>query len=67
MKNQVRKKSLKRKSSKRKPGTRKPPSAEAIARLADRGVDISRFFTCTGRMVRSGGVMEASAPILRKT
>jgi Ribbon-helix-helix protein, copG family len=33
----------------RKP--RKPMSAEAIARLADRGSDVSRFFTNTGRMM----------------
>jgi hypothetical protein len=26
------------------------PSAEAIARMADRGEDVSRFFTNTGRM-----------------
>jgi hypothetical protein len=30
---------------------RKPVSAEAIARLADQGKDVSRFFTNTGRMV----------------
>jgi len=34
----------------RKP--RKPVSAEAIARLADQGQDVSRFFKGTGRMVR---------------
>ena len=28
---------------------RRPASAEAIARLADRGKDVSRFFTNTGR------------------
>jgi hypothetical protein len=33
----------------RKP--RKPVSAEAIARLADQGRDVSRFFTNTGRMI----------------
>ena len=26
------------------------PSAEAIARMADRGEDVSRFFTNTGKM-----------------
>ena len=31
--------------------TRKLVSAEAIARLADRGHDVSRFFTNTGRMM----------------
>ncbi|HET6932225.1 MAG TPA: hypothetical protein VFI45_17995 [Candidatus Acidoferrum sp.] len=30
---------------------RKPISAEAIARMADQGKDISRFFTNKGRMV----------------
>jgi hypothetical protein len=30
---------------------RKPDSAEAIARLADQGQDVSRFFTNTGRMM----------------
>ncbi len=30
---------------------RKPVSAEAIARLADQGKDVSRFFTNTGRMM----------------
>ena len=30
---------------------RKPVSAEAIARLADQGRDVSRFFTNTGRMM----------------
>jgi hypothetical protein len=35
--------------------TRKPPkaiSADAIARLADRGNDVSRFFAGQGRMVQ---------------
>jgi hypothetical protein len=32
--------------------TAKPVSAEAIARLADRGEDISRFFSGEGRMVQ---------------
>ncbi len=31
---------------------RKPPAAEAIARLADRGRDVARFFTNTGRMLQ---------------
>ena len=30
---------------------RKPVSADAIARLADQGKDVSRFFTNTGRMM----------------
>lgn len=36
--------------SKRK--KQKPVSAEAIARLADKGEDVSRFFTNTGRMMQ---------------
>jgi hypothetical protein len=32
--------------------TRKTASAEAIARLADRGGDVSRFFTNKGQMMR---------------
>lgn len=31
---------------------RKPISAEAIARLADQGKDVSRFFTNKGRMMQ---------------
>jgi hypothetical protein len=31
--------------------SRKPVSAESIARLADQGKDVSRFFTNTGRMM----------------
>ena len=31
--------------------TRKKTSAEGIARLADRGKDVSRFFTNSGRMM----------------
>jgi hypothetical protein len=31
--------------------SRKPISAESIARLADRGKDVSRFFTNKGQMV----------------
>ena len=36
---------------KQTPRKRKPISAEAIARMADQGKDISRFFTNKGRMV----------------
>jgi len=36
---------------KKTPKKRKPISAEAIARMADQGKDISRFFTNKGRMV----------------
>ena len=32
--------------------SRKPPSAEAIAGMADRGKDVSRFFTNSGRMMQ---------------
>jgi hypothetical protein len=32
--------------------SRKTPSAESIARMADRGEDVSRFFTNRGRMMR---------------
>jgi len=30
----------------------KPVAADEIAKMADRGNDISRFFTCEGRMVQ---------------
>lgn len=30
---------------------KKPPTAEAIARLADQGKDVSPYFTNTGRMM----------------
>jgi Ribbon-helix-helix protein, copG family len=36
---------------KKHPKTKKPITAEAIARLADKGEDISRFFEGKGRMV----------------
>ena len=32
--------------------SKKAPSAESIARMADRGEDISRFFTNRGKMMR---------------
>ncbi|MEK7404331.1 MAG: CopG family transcriptional regulator [Acidobacteriota bacterium] len=32
--------------------TKEAPSAESIARLADRGEDVSRFFTNRGRMMQ---------------
>ena len=38
----------------RKP--RKPMPAEAIARLADQGSDVSRFFTNTGHMMMPGPI-----------
>jgi hypothetical protein len=31
--------------------SRKPPAADAVADMADRGEDISRFFTNTGKMM----------------
>ena len=36
----------------KKTASRKPVSAEAIARMADKGRDVSRFFTNAGRMMR---------------
>lgn len=36
----------------------KPTSAEAIARLADKGQDVSRFFTNRGRMM--GGIQRVN-------
>ena len=32
--------------------TKKPASAETIARMADNGKDVSRFFTNSGRMMK---------------
>jgi hypothetical protein len=32
--------------------SKKTPSAESIARMADRGEDVSRFFTNRGKMMR---------------
>jgi hypothetical protein len=32
--------------------SKKAPSAESIARMADRGEDVSRFFTNRGKMIR---------------
>ncbi len=32
--------------------TKKDPSAESIARMADRGEDVSRFFTNRGKMMQ---------------
>ena len=34
------------------PKSRKPVSADKIARLADEGKDVSRFFTNSGRMMQ---------------
>ena len=33
-------------------GKKKPASAETIARMADKGRDVSRFFTKSGRMMK---------------
>ena len=32
--------------------SKKVPSAESVARMADRGEDVSRFFTNRGKMIR---------------
>jgi len=37
---------------KKAPKTKPTPAAESIARLADRGQDVSRFFTNRGKMVQ---------------
>ena len=37
---------------KRTRGTKKVPSAESIARMANRGKDVSRFFTNRGKMMQ---------------
>jgi len=39
---------------------------ESIARLADQGKDVSRFFTNTGRMMGPGKLAEYSRPFLRE-
>jgi hypothetical protein len=41
--------------------TAKPITAEAIARLADRGKDISRFFKGQGRMVQPTRHVDANS------
>jgi hypothetical protein len=47
--------------STRKP--RKPMPAEAIARLADRGSDVSRFFTNAGRMMMPGPIRRVNVDL----
>jgi hypothetical protein len=47
--------------STRKP--RKPMPAEAIARLADQGSDVSRFFTNTGRMITPGPIRRVNVDL----
>jgi hypothetical protein len=37
--------------------------AEAIARLADRGSDVSRFFTNTGRMMMPGPIRRVNVDL----
>jgi Ribbon-helix-helix protein, copG family len=43
--------------------TRKPTPAEAIARLADQGSDVSRFFTDTGRMMLPGPIRRVNVDL----
>ena len=45
----------------RKP--RKPIPAEAIARLADRGSDVSRFFTNRGHMMMPGPIRRVNVDL----
>jgi hypothetical protein len=40
------------KGMKKRPKSRKAPSAERIARLAETGINISRFFTNKGQMMQ---------------
>ena len=47
--------------STRKP--RKPIPAEAIARLADQGRDVSRFFTNSGRMMMPGPIQRVNVDL----
>ena len=47
--------------STRKP--RKPMSAEAIACLADKGSDVSRFFTNAGRMMTPGPIQRVNVDL----
>ena len=47
--------------STRKP--RKPMPAEAIARLADEGSDVSRFFTNAGRMMMPGPIRRVNVDL----
>ena len=42
---------------------RKPLSAEAIARLADNGKDVSQFFTNTGRMMMPGPIQRVNVDL----
>jgi len=47
--------------STRKP--RKPILAETIARLADKGSDVSQFFTNTGRMMMPGPIQRVNVDL----
>ena len=49
-----------RRARKRPP---KPTSPEAIARLADQGRDVSRFFTNTGRMLMPGPIRRVNVDL----
>jgi hypothetical protein len=49
--------------STRKPSKQQPTSAEAIARLADQGCDVSRFFTNAGRMVSPGPIRRVNVDL----
>jgi hypothetical protein len=41
---------------------RRPPAAESIARMADKGEDVSRFFTNEGKMVRPPHTVQVEFP-----
>ncbi len=41
----------------------KPIPAESIARLADRGNDVSRFFTNAGRMMAPGSIQRVNVDL----
>ena len=43
--------------------SRKAVSAEVIARLADEGRDVSRFFTNTGRMMTPGPIQRVNVDL----
>lgn len=42
--------------------SRRPLAAESIARMADKGEDVSRFFTNEGRMVRPPQTVQVEFP-----
>jgi hypothetical protein len=45
------------------PKSRKPMPAEAIARLAEQGSDVSRFFTNAGRMMMPGPIRRVNVDL----